>query len=373
MSADSGENITFPLGQGLAVLQEKSGKIYVLNPLARWIWESSASGIDQEELKAILWKEIRHEGQTVAELFSSWAKAGLTPSLPEKTETDRAQHRHIYWLGDGRIEVNSDDQELLQRFHTCACHLEDHLSGPVAGTLTLCRDGNGYSLYKNKKKLDFFTSANNLIVQAIWEMIEIGCQIPGRLMTIHGGAVAKEGVCCILAGPGGSGKTTLTAALVASGCTLVADDVIPVGSRNGCLESVPMSMCIKEGSWAVLQDLYPEADGYPVFNRFGKAVRFYPPPRAAVPGPTDRYRANAVLFPGYSPDSRPQIVPMPPYQVLAELIQANSVVDSWTPERLDGVSAWISGLNGYRLIYPDLVSGMNLVEQVLRDYGQQVR
>ncbi len=83
-----------------------------------------------------------------------------------------------------------------------------------------------------------------------------------------------------------------------------------------------------------------------------------------MPDPTDRYRANAVLFPGYSPDSRPHIVPMPPDQVLAELIRANSAVDSWTPEKLEGVSAWVSGLNGYRLIYPDLVSGMDLVEQI---------
>lgn len=273
------------LGQGLAVLQEKSGRVYILNPLARWIWESSASGIGQEELKTILREETRHDGRTVAELFSTWAEAGLRPSLPENTETDRAQHRHIYWLGGGRIEVKSDDPELLQRFHACACHLEDHHPGPLAGTFALCREGNGYFLYKGEKKINFFTSANNLIVQAIWEVIEMGCRIPGRLMTIHGGAVAKEGVCCILAGPGGSGKTTLTAALVASGFMLVADDVIPVGSRNGWLESVPMSMCIKEGSWAVLRDLYPEADGCPVYSRFGKTVRFYPPPTSSSARP----------------------------------------------------------------------------------------
>ena len=373
MTADNKNNTTFPLGQGLAVFQEKSEKLHILNPLARWIWESSASGMVAKKLKDVLSEETHYDGQTVDDLFSIWTDAGLTPSLPENILPEQAKHSHTYWLGDGRIQVNSNDQELMLRFHACTRHLEDHLTGPLAGTLTLYKIENKYSLYKDIKKIHSFTSANDLVVQSIWELIEIGCQLPGRLMTIHGGAVAQEGFCCILAGAGGSGKTTLTAGLVASGFTLVADDVIPVSFRNGQLESVPMSMCIKEGSWPVLKDMYPEADGFHVYNRFGKTVRFYPPPRESVPCPADRYRANAVLFPNYSPGSEPNIAPVAPYQILGELVQTNSIIDTWTAEKLENVSAWISGLKGYRLTYPDLLSGMRLVKQVYRDHEQQAR
>lgn len=373
MATDNKTNSTFPLGQGLAVFQKKNEKIHILNPMARWIWESSASGMVSEKIKAILSEETHYDGQTVDDLFSVWTNVGLTPSLPENRPIGQEKYSRTYWLGDGRIQVNSDDRELMLLFHACTQHLEDHLTGPLAGTLTLCKMENKYFLYKNTKKIYSFASANDLIVQSIWELIEIGCQLPGRLMMIHGGAVAQEGFCCILAGAGGSGKTTLTAGLVASGFTLVADDVIPVSFRNGQLESVPMSMCIKKGSWPVLQNMYPEADGFPVFNRFGKTVRFYPPPRESVPCSADRYRANAVLFPSYSPGSKPNIAPVPPYQILGELVQTNSIIDSWTPEKLENVSAWISGLNGYRLTYPDLLSGMSLVEQVYRDCESQAR
>jgi hypothetical protein len=127
-------------------------------------------------------------------------------------------------------------------------------------------------------------------------------------------------------------------------------------------------MCVKEGSWAVLADLYPKANCFPVYRRFGKIVRFYPPPFAAVPSPIIRYCANAVLFPCYSKASKAQIIPIEPYDVLAELIKSNSIIDHWTPEKFESVSAWVSSLSGYRLIYPDLLSGMNLVRQIFREF-----
>jgi hypothetical protein len=132
-----------------------------------------------------------------------------------------------------------------------------------------------------------------------------------------------------------------------------------------------MGMCIKEGSWNVLHDLYPEATGYQIFNRFGKSIRFYPPPPAAVPDPTHRFKANAIVFPRYSPESIPKIEPMPPYDVLTELVQANSIIASWDPMKIEGVSAWVCELEGFRITYPDLFSGMDLVSQITRDLAQR--
>ena len=373
MESSDENNKCWPLGQGLAILQQKDKRLHILNPLARWVWESSVSGISQKELTNILSKQTGHESQTVTDLFEVWAAAGLNPWHVEDRNTIPAQHCHTYWLGEARIMVESNDQNLLKRLHTCLSHLEDNLTGPITGTVRLCKDDTGYSLYKNSEKIHSPGSENDLIVQALWEIIEIGCRLPGRLMTVHGGAVAKDDTCCILAGAGGSGKTTLTAGLVASGFMLVADDVIPVASGNGQLAPVPMSMCIKKGSWTVLDYLYPEANQFPVYQRFGKTVRFYPPPSAAVPDTTCRFLANAVLFPSYSPSGTPQITPMAPDEILEKLVQTRSIIDSWTPEKLKGVSAWVSGLKGYRVAYPDLHSAMNLVQQLFQNLGQGKR
>ncbi len=369
MSTISEKITIFELGHGLVILQDKVGQLHVLNPLARWIWESSASGMEPEKIKTMLSEQTGHDGQAVEVLSASWREAGIVPSLAETSRKRRPYH-HTYWLGGGRIRVQSNDKVLLKQFHSCLAHLEDDRSGPIAGKISIYRAEDGFSLYKNNTKIHLFSNVNDLIVQGIWEVIEIACRAPESLMTVHGGAVAKDEICCILAGVGGSGKTTLTAGLVASGFTLVADDVIPIDARSGLLDTVPMSMCIKEGSWPVLEDFYTEANKLPIYNRFGKTVRFYPPPLSAVPSPSIRYRVNAVLFPCYVPDSNPQIMPIEPYDILAKLLKSNSIINQWTPEKLEGVLSWVSGLTGYRLTYPNLVSGMNLVDHVFRNLSR---
>lgn len=340
-----------------------------MNPLARWIWEHSASGLNKVELQSLLSSQTDPDSQLVEELFAAWESVGIAPSL-SVAPSKEGQFHTVFWLGGRRMRLASANQDLFQPIRDCLSHLiDDNHTGPVACTVTVSHDGKeGYAIFKNQERIRRSASINDLIVEAIWEVVEIGCDIPGRLMTIHGGAVAKEGVCGILAGAGGSGKTTLTAGLAANGFALIADDVVPVVSGCGLFSPVPMSMCIKAGSWPVLDGLYPEARTIPTYHRFGKPVRFYPPPSSAVPEPTHRFRVNTVLFPQYTPGILPQLVPIPPYEILAELVKSNSIIDSWDAERLAEVAAWVSGLDGYRIFYPDLSSGIDLVGRIFRDY-----
>lgn len=358
--------IGFPLGQGIVLLQEDTEKIHILNPLVRWIWETLAEGSDVEEVKDLLTEETGHAGKFVDELTAAWREADLVPISFEPETFVQNYSRHIYALGDNRICIQSNDKGLLGQIHACMGHLEDHHVAPLAATYTLCNEGECYSLFKNKVRLQTFPVRNDCLVQTIWETIETSCQMPGELLVVHGSAVAAANVCCILAGAGGSGKTTLAAGLVASGYTLVADDVLPIGAGNGLAVPIPMSMCIKEGSWTVLNDLYPDSDTYHIYSRFGKSVRFYPPPPAAVPHWSKRYRVNFVLFPRYSAGSSPKIIPMAPYDILAELLQTNSIIDTWTPEKIENVVHWLSGLAGYSLFYPDLSTGMELVKDLTK-------
>ncbi len=360
---------TFPLGQGLVLLQESSDRFHILNPLARLIWESVTSGMTPDAVKSLLAKQTGYDEKTVVSLFSAWSSAGLDPSVSHTIR--RSQNHYIYWLGGGCIRVESDDGDLLRPLHACLAHLEDRHSGPVAGTLTLCRETHGYTILKDGRKIRCLDSLNDLIVYTVWEMIELGCRIPDRLLVVHGGAVAKDDICFILAGAGGSGKTTLTAGLIASGFTLVADDVLPVDSRNGLLSPIPMSLCLKSTSWTVMDGLYPEWSSLPVYRRFGKRVRFFPPPATAVPDPTHRFRARAIMFPRFLPKCTPQITPLPPYEMLAELIRTNSVIDSWNPKKLEAVTDWLSGLDGFTLTYPDLTSGIELVTRAFTDIQQR--
>lgn len=340
--------------------------MHVLNPIARWIWETLSSGVSLKDIEIIFLNQTGHNQQQIEEILAAWRSVGLDPSY-SVAPVAALPYCHTYWLGGCRIRVESDQKNILEDFHACVRHIEDFHVGPIATNFSLTQKDDGYVICKNQKKIHCLSSVNDLIVQAAWEMIEVGCNIPDRLLTVHGGAVANKNSCCIIAGTGGSGKTTLVAGLAASGFTFIADDVIPIESRSGLLVPIPISMCIKEGSWSVLKDCYPTATTLPIYRRFGKSVRFYPPPLPAVPLPTRRYQANAILFPCYSPGSTPQITPIATYDILTELMRSNSIIDSWVPERIDALTAWVSGIKGYRIIYPDLQHGMRLVGKIIKD------
>ena len=353
----------FALGEGLAVLGGADREVHILNPLARWIWEAAAAGLDPVEIKALVAERTGVDGSLVEDLMAAWARDGLRPTPPQPA--DYPPCRHTYWLGGARIQVGSPQEDILAPLHACLAHLEDHQPGPLAACFSLTRtDQAEMVINRDGAELRRVDDLNDLIVLALWEIIEQACRIPGRLLTIHGGAVARKGFCCLVAGPGGCGKTTLLAGLAANGYTLVAEDVAPLDAAGGLLHPVPVSMCVKSGSWPWLTRHYPQAESLPVYTRYGKQVRFYPPPPTAVPDPTRRFRAQAVLFPAYRPEAEPRLTPLAPPDILAELQKGNSIVDSWEPDNLAAVTAWVNGLKGYRLVYRDLASGLALVDHL---------
>ncbi len=67
------------------------------------------------------------------------------------------------------------------------------------------------------------------LVAILHGLTEFGCATHERLLVVHGaGLVAPDGRALLLIAPGGSGKSTLTAALNTASYGLLSDDVVPV-------------------------------------------------------------------------------------------------------------------------------------------------
>ncbi|MEZ5583098.1 MAG: hypothetical protein R3F37_10360 [Candidatus Competibacteraceae bacterium] len=61
---------------------------------------------------------------------------------------------------------------------------------------------------------------DDLVAHALYHMWAHTCRTAPALAVLHAAAVADGDECLILAAPGGSGKTTLTAVLLAQGWAL---------------------------------------------------------------------------------------------------------------------------------------------------------
>lgn len=203
------------------------------------------------------------------------------------------------------------------------------------------------------------------LTQTIAELIELGCQGPERLLVVHGAGLVYAGGAVLLIGRGGSGKTTLAAALNAMGMPLLGDDVVPVTTEGQAL-GIGMSLCLKAGSWPVLAERLTALGGTPVWQRAGEPVRFVPPPGPVAHGPVP---VGALLFPEYVPGRPAAIEPLAPEAVLQRLIAAEPYLPPLTQARLDALVAWVAAAPGVALRYPSLDEGIAQVGAALADAG----
>jgi hypothetical protein len=165
----------------------------------------------------------------------------------------------------------------------------------------------------------------------------------------------------LLIAPGGSGKTTLAAALDAMGYGLLSDDVVPV-TPDGDLLGLGLPLCLKPGSWPVLGPYRPDMDQAPVVQHYGQTVRFLPPRTPALARPVT---PALLLLTRYRPATAPQAVPLTPEQALQGILAAEAVIRDLSQTKLDVLARWVSTVPAFTLTYPDLNSGLALVQTLL--------
>ncbi len=194
-------------------------------------------------------------------------------------------------------------------------------------------------------------------------LTELGCRGGERLLVVHGaGLVLPDGRGLLLVAPGGSGKTTLAAALNADGLGLLGDDVVPV-TPDGRLVGLGLPLCIKPGSFSVLASRRPDLERASTVMRLGQPVRFLPPRGQRVAHPV---ASTLRLFPSHRPGEAPRVAPLSPAQVLQGVVEAEAVIRDLTQAKLEALALWAEAGSAYSVSYPDLETGLEIVEGLLK-------
>ena len=238
--------------------------------------------------------------------------------------------------------------------------------GRIAHCLHLAGGITDWTLWQDGILAATGQSRDEALVMTVRTLVESGCRLSERMMVIHGAGLAlddRRGL--LLIAPGGSGKTTLAAALNAAGYGLLSDDVVPV-TPDGELVGLGMPHCLKAGSWPVLSSRRPDLAAVASVQRYGQPVRYLPPCGQRVEG---LLRTGLLLFPRYQPGSTAGIVALTPEEVLQGVVEAEAVIRDLTQEKLEAIARWASSAPAYALTYPDLESGLELVREVVGRNG----
>jgi hypothetical protein len=380
-------------GLGSSHLLGRTGdrRLCLLDARAAVLWDLYASGCDAQELAGLLtegfglppgqaWRQVQAQ-------LDQWRNAGVidAPSGPAADALWRLDQpldpllpRRLQELpvpGPWRVTV-ADRTVGIVPDPALRCVLapwQGRMTGaadtPVEHRLDLHGSPAGWQLHVDQRPFDEGAGYDAAQV-ALWRALtEIGCRPAERLIVLHAaGLVAPNGRGLLLVAPGGSGKTTLAAALNADGFELLSDDVVPVALDGGLL-ALGLPLSLKPGSWPLLKARRQDLEALPVIDRLGVPVRWLPPRGQAVRRPV---RPGLLLLSRHVAGQLAAVEPATPEQVLQGIIEADSVLRGLDQAKLEALARWIEAVPAYTLTYPDLDTGLARIQELLVDVTEAV-
>ena len=189
------------------------------------------------------------------------------------------------------------------------------------------------------------------LAQVVWEVNRGVVEEAGDRLLLHAAAAERDGRIVVLAGPQGSGKSTLVTALVCAGFRYVTDEAVAIGP-GGAVEPYPKPISLRGDSLAALSDFCPGL------------------PRAAEPASEElvaaqNIRRDAIAPPGgtadvlvllstFQPGRSTAVRPIPRAEAAVALGEQSFNLRVFGPGGLSLVAEMVRKCHCYRLDVADL-------------------
>jgi hypothetical protein len=185
-------------------------------------------------------------------------------------------------------------------------------------------------------------------------------------LLLHAGVVERGGAGVILPALPGSGKSTLTAALAASGFRLLSDEFGAVRLEDGRCVPMLRPISLKNESIGIVSRLRADAAMGPVFKgtRRGDVAHLGPDAESVA----QRHVPAAiklVVFPRYEAGAATALEPMPRAQAFTKLAVNSFNYEVLGPAGFEAVGRVIAGADCYRLTYGDLAAAIPAIGALL--------
>lgn len=303
-----------PLGRGLALFDEVTTRVHVLDARAALVWDACDGATTPGELASVVAEvsgaPVEVVAADVAAAAADLGAAGLVgrpagaAAAPDGTGADPAgpaadgRHRGARWaVGDEVVELRSDDPALAV--------LADALLAPLATTrpatvaLAVARAGAGVRLAGRGFDATL-PDADEVRARLVAQLNRVVAE-GGAGLALHAGAVEHpSGAVVVLPAPSGSGKSTLTAGLVAAGWRYLTDEAVGLEPGTGRVRAYPKPLALDDRARTAVGRISP-------LGRVAPAAPDLVDPRRLGPvaGPGEvRGRPALVVLPRYAPDTR---------------------------------------------------------------------
>lgn len=222
--------------------------------------------------------------------------------------------------------------------------------------------GDGEDLFvhlKRQEVLPYLEWATN------WRVIARCMQF----MQIHAASLSLNGKGLILAATSGSGKSTLAAALMSRGWRYLCDEFALINRKTHELHAFPKAICIKAGSFPVLDQLgLPRWERKHYVKAFKGRVAYVRPSELSQSDLTMTHPVRRIVFPRYVAHQEPVLREMSRSEAaiqLAELAFNRHAVGG--KDTMAILTAICRDAECYRLETGDIHRSCEVIESLMRD------
>ena len=205
-----------------------------------------------------------------------------------------------------------------------------------------------------------------------WQLdLFLSTVITDRLL-LHAGAVAQNGVSIIFPGISGSGKSSLTLALLLADYVYLSDELAVIDTTNSHITAFPKPLSIKNRApfATEIPDKWFGPDAAEIATARQQRPDYQPvwyihPDDLAARVCQDSLPVRFIIFPTYIPDHAPQLVPLSTNDTLQMLIENSVNFPQFTGKGLHLLSQLVANTVGYRLKFNDLTASVQLMNQLM--------
>lgn len=187
-------------------------------------------------------------------------------------------------------------------------------------------------------------------------------------LLLHSGTVEIDGRGVLLIARPGSGKSTLTAGLVARGARLLSDEFGVVRTADGALLPMAKPIALKNESIPTLREWSPEARIGPVFpnTRKGKLAH-QAVPEASLRRVHEAAPPALVIFPQYRHGSERALLPVAQARAFMELAANSFNYEVLGPAGFEAVARLVERCACYRFEYASMQDAVDTVFRLCRE------
>jgi hypothetical protein len=185
------------------------------------------------------------------------------------------------------------------------------------------------------------------------------------LFYIHAGVVGLGSNTVLFPAAAGSGKSSLTAAMVSKGFRYFSDEVALVETLDFDVQPMPLAFCAKRSGWDVMARYFPQIANVPTHRRAdGKDVRYVPPPVDRVQHTSGR--VSHIIFPKYQTGEDTRLTAVSRADALRRLMEeCLALRTALTVQNVRKLIATLSQIDCYALTFSSLDEAVELVSEAV--------